>query len=59
MSYSLMTPCADCPEKEDCTYAKFIYGAIQGIHQVSTSKSHRGGGTVTLDCWKDPKKSQK
>lgn len=50
MSYSLTTSCHSCTKKDECTDRHFLAGAIHGIHQISTVKSHMGSGSITLDC---------
>lgn len=50
MSYSLEDKCNTCKLESECTDHENIRGAIDTIHQIGYSKSHRGAGTVTIDC---------
>jgi hypothetical protein len=50
MSYSLNDKCGGCKLFEECTDHELIRGAIDTIHHIGYDKSHRGSGTITIDC---------
>jgi hypothetical protein len=50
MSYSLNTKCHDCKKSVECTDHEVIRGAVDTIHMIGYNKSHKGGGSIELDC---------
>jgi len=50
MSYSLESKCHTCKLEPRCTDYENIRGAIDIIHHIGYAKSHRGAGTIKLEC---------
>ena len=50
MSYSVDSNCGNCDLKKECTDFELIQGAVNTIHLIGYEKSHRGSGTITIDC---------
>lgn len=50
MSYALVTPCYGCKKEPECTDGAVLYGAQCAIHSIGSQKSHKGCGTIRLEC---------
>ena len=57
MSYGFINPCykgaegeKECPKFNECSDRQVIEGAIYAIHLTGAERSHKGGGTIRLEC---------
>lgn len=52
MSYSQVTPCWNCHNKEKCTDHVKLNSAVNEIHKdcLSSEGGHMGAGSIILQC---------
>jgi hypothetical protein len=50
LSYSLHIPCDGCKKKAECSDPMIFEGARDTIHAIGSERSHKGSGTITVEC---------
>ena len=50
MSYSLNTKCHGCMKFVECTDYELLRGSVDTIHAIGYQKSHKGNGSIDLNC---------